>query len=477
MPREKLRILLIDDDEDDLYLTSRHLTKIEAFEIDIEKEGNYKQAREKVFKNLHDVYIVDYVLGPNTGLDLLNEATTAGIKKPFILLTGKGDRKIDMEAAKAGAYDYLTKSDLSAELLERSLRYSMQRYMAYTVIAESEKRYREIFDRSNDIIFLLDKDFRFVDFNPVLTKYLGYTPEELSHREFKAIFENQQDAGKLQQHIDLSKFNGELELKLLAKSGEVKTFLGSFSRFLSPDGNWLYQGILHDYTEIKKSVEEQLFREKLEATGRIVRSLAHEIRNPLTNINLSVHQLEESATEEKQVYADIIKRNSKRINDLIIELMNISEPVENKFERFELNQLVRSALLNARDRIELKKIGVSENFIAEELFVLGDQEKIRIAVLNIIINAIEAIEGENGKLELETSVNDDKACIRIRDNGSGISPEHLSDLFQPYFTRKKNGIGLGLANTHAIIRAHNGNIRVESAPGAGSTFTVSLEAV
>jgi len=142
---KKLAVLVIEDDEDDLYLTTDHLKNIDTFDIAIDTEINYKRGRAVILENKHDVYLIDYLLGPHTGVELIRECVNAGINKPFILLTGRGDRKVDIEATNAGAYDYLTKSELNAELLERSLRYSLQRYLAYVTISESEKRYREIY--------------------------------------------------------------------------------------------------------------------------------------------------------------------------------------------------------------------------------------------------------------------------------------------------------------------------------------------
>lgn len=474
MMRQKVRVLVVDDDDDDLFLTCGYLEGIDNYELIIDKELNYKRAQSKIFENEYDVLIVDYLLGPHTGLELLQECIQRGINKPFILLTGKGDKRIDMEATQTGAYDYLTKPELNTELLERSLRYSLHRYASYMAISESEKRYREIFTKSNDIIFLLDSQFCFTDFNPVINKLLGYNDRELLHMPLLNIFEDERDGRKFLHQLEGHPTGSDIEIKLLTNAGERKTFLASFSKVAAPNDSYLYQCILYDYTNIKKSVEEQLLKEKLETTGRLVRSLAHEIRNPLTNINLAIHQLEDETDEEKKTYTEIVKRNSKRINDLISELMNLSTPSSKKYEQMELNHVVRSALMNAMDRIELKKIGVSENLVERKVFIQGDKEKIETALLNIIINAVEAMETGKGKLEVQTSVSERTARIKIRDNGVGIPPENLSYLFQPYFTQKKNGMGLGLANTHSVIKAHNGSIDVESTLGAGSTFIVNF---
>ncbi|HLP51665.1 MAG TPA: ATP-binding protein [Chitinophagales bacterium] len=475
MPIRDINVLVIDDDDDDLFLTCDCLRLIDTYTITIETERNYKSAREKILENKHHIYLVDYLLGPHTGVELIRDCVAAGINKPFILLTGKGDRQIDIDAARAGAYDYLTKSDLNAELLERSLRYSLQRYTSLKAIRESEDRYREIFIKSNDIIFVLDEGFNLVNFNPKMNSLLGYTKEELLHQPISRFFESEEDANAFFKHVMNDENKGDIEIGIVTKDGQSRTFLASCSRISSLDGIGKYQGILYDYTNIKKSVAEQLLREKIDTTERLVRTLAHEIRNPLTNINLSLHQLETEIDEDQKIFTDIVKRNSARINQLIGELMNLSNPVDKIERKINCTELVSSALGIAQDRMKLKGVKLTENYQAENATIIGDMEKLQTALLNIIINAIEAMEDGNGALHVETVAAEKAVQIKITDNGMGISSENIAHLFQPYFTGKKNGVGLGLATTHSYIHAHNGNIHVQSQPGKGTTFTVSLE--
>jgi PAS domain S-box-containing protein len=473
MLADKLNVLVVDDDEDDLFLTCDYLSRVDTFTLNIDQEINYKKALHKILQDNHDIYFVDYLLGPHTGIELIREAIKGGITKPFILLTGRGDKRIDIEATDAGAYDYLTKTDLNTELIERSLRYSLHRYLSFTAIVESENRYREIFIKSNDIILLLDKNFRLVTFNPMMTTLMGYTAEELSYRSITDFFAAPEEASKFIRHIEDNQAENKIEIILKTKSGSRKIFLASSSLISTIDGTGQYQAILYDYTNIKKAVSEQLLKE---GTERLVRSMAHEIRNPLTNINLSLYELEKGIADDQKPLADIIKRNSNRINDMISDLINLSNPVDKTEDHFELAQLVRSSVHLATDRIKLKEIRLNEEYNDNGAYIVGDLKKLQMAILNIIINAIEAMEPGHGSLLVKTELSGSQALIEIKDNGYGIPPENLPHLFQPYFTQKKNGLGLGLAATHSIIHAHNGNIEVQSTPGEGSVFKVALKA-
>jgi len=472
MKDTEIKVLVIDDDEDDLFLTVDFLKAIDTFKIIIDTEINYKKAQQRIREDEFDIYIVDYLLGPHTGLELIQEAIKEGITKPFILLTGKGDRQIDIEATKIGAYDFLIKPEINTEMLERSLRYSTYRYRTYREVTENEKRFRDIFEKSTDSIFILDNNFRLIKFNPVLTQVLLYEPDEIMGKPITDLFSDGMNAEAFINKMKREEKISNHEVVLLTKKGDSVTFLASCIK-ISGTESGTYQVILFDYTTIKKSVADAILVERTEANSQLVRTLAHEIRNPLTNINLSNQQLEEDVSDDLKVFTGMIRRNSDRINALLTELITISNPTQLSLSPISISELLNDTLLAAEDRIKLKNIELVKELLSEHI-VNADKEKMKIALLNIIINGIEAIDHEGGKMHITTHFVKDFACIKITDSGIGIQPENIDKLFQPYFTGKKNGMGLGLASTQAIVKAHNGNISVSSIPGKGTTFIISL---
>lgn len=216
--------------------------------------------------------------------------------------------------------------------------------------------------------------------------------------------------------------------------------------------------------------------EKFAATGRIARTIAHEVRNPLTNITLATEQLNEviQQTKDSPLLLDMINRNANRINQLVSELLNSTKFSELQFIKVSVNELLDEALEMAKDRIELHNIKIHKKYTPDICDILVDKEKIKIAFLNIMINAIEAMEANKGILQIQTESKDNKCIIIITDNGTGMNEETLASLFEPYFTRKEKGNGLGLTNTQNIIFNHKGNITVESNLGKGSSFVISL---
>ena len=225
-----------------------------------------------------------------------------------------------------------------------------------------------------------------------------------------------------------------------------------------------------------KEINDYRSIEKFVSTGRIARTIAHEVRNPLTNINLAAEQLRESnpPTEENILLLDMVHRNGLRINHLISDLLNATRFSELTYVSTSLNNLIDEALKLASDRINLKNIHIEKHYAQDICNITIDEEKLKIAFLNIIVNALEAMEPQKGILKITTENHKEICKIIFEDNGMGMDEEIVSKLFEPFYTSKEKGNGLGLTNTQNIILNHKGKIAVESIPGKGSIFTVTL---
>jgi len=217
--------------------------------------------------------------------------------------------------------------------------------------------------------------------------------------------------------------------------------------------------------------------EKFTATGRVARTIAHEVRNPLTNISLAAEQLQELTIQnnESSMLLDMIGRNSIRINQLVSDLLNATKIIELNIRPVNINKILDETLEMAADRIDLSQVKVEKNYATDVCHVAVDEEKIKIAFLNIIVNAIEAMEKSKGILLLRTKNGGDTCIIEIEDNGNGMDDDTLQKLFEPYFTSKPNGNGLGLTNCQNIILSHGGNITVKSTLRKGTSFFVTLK--
>jgi signal transduction histidine kinase len=212
----------------------------------------------------------------------------------------------------------------------------------------------------------------------------------------------------------------------------------------------------------------------------VARIIAHEIKNPLTNINLSLLELRTimsdpklRSQEDPEEFLSIIDRNGKRINTLIDDLLNATRFDTMTMKEVYLDEVLSETLTLIQDRIKLKDIRV-EKEIHKGVAIKGDKEKLVIALLNILVNAVEAVTERMGQLQIATTQRPGSVEIIITDNGKGIPQENLSKLFEPFFTSKKGGTGLGLTATYNIITKHDGAVRVSSIPGKGTSFIVTL---
>ena len=472
MNTKLITVLLVDDDEDDYFLTREYFNDLENWKIDITWCPTFEQALHHIKNGKYDIYLFDYLLGERTGIDLIEEASRIECEEPIILLTGKGDTKIAVEALRLGAADYLIKSELDSEKLERSMRYALDRTSVMKALKHSERRYRRIFEESNDFLFICDPSGTIIDFNTAAGTLTGYSEAELKGK-------------RIQDMVDDSQFqivwNGlgeraieDLEVRLVTADGEKRYCVFSASMEVDGDSPYL-QGRFHDITARKQSERERLFSEKLAVTSRLVRMLAHEVRNPLTNVNLSAEQLEmELVDEDQKFYTQIIKRNCKRINDLITQLLQPSNSTDVVLLNQPVHKVLDEAIATAYDRVQLKRIKVITAYADEDFCIPLDSVSLQVAFLNLITNAIEAMDEEKGVLRISTRSHSDSLQVIFTDNGSGISEENMDKIFEPYFTGKNSGMGIGLATTLNILHAHHGRIDVESEEGVGTTFTITF---
>jgi len=455
-----IRILIIDDDEDDFFITSEYIQHIPNSNFQIDWCSRYDEALNLMCKNDHDLFFTDYRLGAKSGVDLLKDMVEGGCEVPIILLTGKGNREVDMEAMQLGAVDYLVKTELTVEKMERCIRYALERAASLRALKANERKYRSVFEKSKDLVFLADDMLDFQDVNNTAETLLGYTKEELLQMNVCDLMDQAQHKKYLLNAIH----TGEKKICILTAALEDQYNEIEY-----------VQGIIHDITNLRKEEKAAMQSEKLAAAGRLVRTLAHEVRNPLNNITLSVEQLEqEQITENAQLYLNIIQRNSKRISSLISELLNTSRPTDVVLEEQALQVIMDDVIAASVDRLTLKHIALHLSYPEDPVMILADMEKLKLALSNIVINAIEAMEADKGILTISLHLLPSGVVLNITDNGCGISEENISRLFEPYFTQKRNGMGLGLAFTLNILQSHKATIEVFSMEMTGSTFIITF---
>jgi two-component system, sporulation sensor kinase E len=477
MNKEQIRILYVDDDPDDFFLVETFLNTIDDPIYTLHHAFSYEEAQDRI-KERFDIFLVDYRLGKVTGLDLIKEIKSRQTHAAVILLTGMAAGNLDREALQLGASDYLVKGEFNASTLDRTLRYAYRNSQIKENLDLVGEKFRSIFERATDPFLLIDGESQILEVNPSTISKFEFE-EKISTKSKLPLFTELIEEPFLKNHL-IEKLRNKFEIidfeaTLVNKSG---IFFRGLVNIVKQNIN-SYHVLIKDLSAIKVKEEEEHNLKKFSSTGRIARLLAHEVKNPLTTIVLSADQLQmelpEEVLKESGDLIEVIQRNCQRINQLVTQLLDSTRFSELTISPQSINSLLDEALDTVKDRIELKKIKITKAYDPDICAIEVDPEKVKIAFINLIVNAVEAIDRKEGVLKLTTSIKGKSCRIEIEDNGGGIRKENLERLFEPFFTSKSTGTGLGLTNTQNIVFSHRGSIRVKSEVGRGTTFIVNFK--
>ncbi len=232
--------------------------------------------------------------------------------------------------------------------------------------------------------------------------------------------------------------------------------------------------LLEEVTERNKLLEELKRKEKIASLGLLIASLAHEIKNPLTSIKGYAELLLKQPLKDKErIYLTHILKESERVNSLIGELLYLGRPVTLKKDTINLKGLVEEALTAYKPMLEKEAI-IVEMMVGNDTFV-ADKEKMLRALTNLIKNSLEALH-RGGTLYLKGKVAEGTLLLEVKDTGRGMPKEVAESIFDPFYSTKEKGVGLGLSVAHSIVKAHGGSLSVASKEGEGTSFTLIIPA-
>jgi signal transduction histidine kinase len=246
---------------------------------------------------------------------------------------------------------------------------------------------------------------------------------------------------------------------------------------LGRDFNELVSQLRRKHDEVEQLHRTQISRaEHLAAMGEMAAGVAHEIRNPLAGIDGVLEVVRRDLPKNspaQEVLADVLSE-VKRVNRIVGDLLHCARPKNPEFRVGDLNHTVMHAAAVARQQPLAKNVDL-EVIPCDNLWsVEHDEWQMHQALLNLLLNALQAMPPEGGKLRVEVGMRGGFATVTIADNGKGIDPDHLPHIFRPFFTTKRAGTGLGLSLVQRVIDLHGGDVQVESEPGKGTQFSISL---
>ena len=235
--------------------------------------------------------------------------------------------------------------------------------------------------------------------------------------------------------------------------------------------------IMTDITEEKVSPEERLESERVASIMDLAAGVAHELGNPLNSIHIHLQILRRNLDAQKQNPKKSKKSLSTCINEverldgIIAHFLKAIRPQTPDFKKINLLSIIEETVHLKKDELNAKKINISMEAGVREPLVNGDSEQLKQVLFNVIGNAIEAIEN-NSEIRILTGLEDRFVFAKIIDHGSGISKDDLSKVFEPYYTTKKTGHGIGMMIVHRIMRDHGGDVGIDSKVGAGTIVTL-----
>lgn len=439
---------------------------------DFKLEIHNKKTNELIGCRLHDkrhIFIEDAlnVCGETLGLEMCKKVfeTGASLSEHITFDNTCTDRTNRLQIEKSGDGLAVYFTDI------HELHQTIQE------LGEDEKKYRLLFETSLDGIFLTDVDFTIISFNPKFAGKFLYDVEQ-PQIHLRALFQREEAYGLFTQRLREKQFVEEFETNLFNCKGILLPCVINCIPVLDEQGKVIfYQGVVRDISMKKQAERDLVLAGKLSLTGKLARNIAHEVRNPLTNLRLALDQLKDELPEgfnEGNFFIDIIQRNADRIQQLINDLLQSSRPKELKIASENIHNVIDETLTLVRDRLKLEDMQLRVKYDKNVPEVMCDKDQMKIALLNLLLNALEAMESGKGVLTVETRYTSGQLEIVIRDNGCGMSEEELEHLFEPFFTAKQQGTGLGLTNTQNIVRSHHGTLEVLSEEGIGTEFTVRL---
>jgi PAS domain S-box-containing protein len=488
----ELNILLIEDDEGDYLITQALLDRAQTIECTLDWVSTYDEGRDAVLTDDYDACLVDYRLGANTGLDLLEEVNAqGGVRAPIILLTGQGDLEVDLHAMEAGAADYLSKDQIDAPLLERSLRYAVER-------KEAEQRIREqaqLLDKARDAILAHDMDGRIVYWNKSAERLTGWASDEILGERTHSCLYDPDEEDKLRRCRETLMEEGEWTGELHMRTKDDDELIVESRWTLVRDESGAPDRVLVINTDIteRKRLESQFLRsQRMESIGRLVGGIAHDLGNLLMPITLGVKVLRRRLpqTDDKiEQVLNMIQKSAERGGNMVEQVLAFARGVEGERVALQLDSIVEE-IESISDETFPETIEVRTDVAADLPRVVGDATQIQQVLMNLCVNARDAMP-EGGVLSIEahpvelTEADAERnidaepgpyVCLRVQDTGTGMPEDVMDKIFEPFYSTKEEGegTGLGLSTAYSIVQSHDGFIDVDSEEGAGTTFWVYL---
>ncbi len=342
-------------------------------------------------------------------------------------------------------------------------------------LKEAQAFARSLIDSSPDMIIASDRQRRIIEFNPAAQETFGYTLEEILGQDPNVLYAKSQEGPKMHWRT-LEKGRYTQEVLNRRKDGTVFPSLVSTSLLKDASGRVIgVMGVSRDISPLKQAEEQMIRSERMTTLGRLAVSLAHEINLPLQAIRSTLDGVLEPnlKTGERERSLRIIRQEIERLSEVTARILSFAQPTPVLRHLIPVDELVQEALDLPREQLQHAHIQVTTDYQFIPPILAAPDQLVQV-FLNLVLNAIEVLE-ERGRLHISTRVEDGNAAIAFMNDGPTIPPETLAHIFEPFFTMRDVGRGIGLYISQMLVQQQGGTLTAENLPdGRGVVFTVRL---
>lgn len=476
-----LRVLLVEDNVIDARLITGLLRAPSAAIVQCHHVARLDEALANLEIDESDVVLLDLNLEDSAGYETFHRVRQAACKAAILVLSGSDDEELAIRTVREGAQDYLVKGSFDGRLLLRSIRYAMERKRSEEALRQSQATVRAIFENSLDGIVIFEGTGLCMEANAAAASLVGVPREELIGCRLCDFC----DKGFEEVWVELSQLpSGRGQFWIHLKNGVRRMVDYCFKANVLP-GQHL--AMLRDITE-QQDLEEQLRQsQKMEAVGRLAGGVAHDFNNILGIISGHAELLQLNAADEgERNRADRIVTATEKAASLTRQLLAFGRKQVMSLNLLDLSKIMEgvSSMVDCAMSAEVQvSIHAGKNLG----LVRADQSQLEQVIMNLTANAREAMP-EGGTLTITIdefrSAKDqpdlppgDYIRLAVADTGMGMTEEVQTQIFEPFYTTKKTGHGLGLSTVYGIIKQIGGYVTVQSEPQRGSTFNVFLPIV
>jgi len=452
--RSVINILLVDDDEDDYVVTRDLLSEINAWRPRLTWASNFRQALEAMNDGCFDVYLVDYHLGGENGLELIRQMIREGCPAPIILLTGQGDLELDLKAMKFGAADYLDKSEIGPALLERSIRNAIERYRLQYQLKAGEERLESIINANADGLVIMNRHRKILFANPAAQKILNCDGKYMG-RYFP-------------QEVHLT--DTPEEMAVVCRDG---TTVNVEMRMVEIDwqGDNAYLASIRDVTVRRKAEEQirlltrQLLKTQENERRKLARDLHDSIAQQMSALKIGIDTLFDSCVNISTGLKQKAHQCSRILSELVAEIRNLAYDL--RPASLECLGLSQSLFRYCREFSDMT--GIQVNFMSAGMEEAALNPEVEINLYRMIQESLNNIKkhAEANQVTVRLTVSYPKIILRVEDNGKGFEVEKrlLSALDEKR---------MGLWSMNERVKLFNGRMQVYSRLNIGTRIVIEL---